>query len=679
MKSIHRLIWIMAASACVLAAQVDPPGRVAHLSYVYGSVSFRPGDVDEWYPAEFNRPLTTGDHVYVDFAGTAELLIGNGALRLGSQTTMDILNLDDYNAQVRLSEGTLIVRIRYFGDQDNFEIDTPNLAFSLLRPGEYRVDVRPDSSTTIVTVRGGEGELNGPNQAFTVRPGQQVWVSGGDQPRYQTYGLPPRDVLDNFAEQRDLREDNSVSGRYCSREMVGYADLDRFGSWRETPEYGMVWAPDMPVGWAPYHYGHWVWVDPWGWTWVDDARWGFAPFHFGRWAFVGYWAWIPGPVAQRPIYAPALVAWVGSGAIGGGIGWFPLGPREVYVPSYRTSPAYVNRVNVTNTVIVNNINITNVNVTNVNYVNRGAPGAVMAVQQNAFENARPVQSAAIPLRPEVVRTAPVIAAVAVAPTRASIVRAQAASTPVVRPREAVETAPVIARRAPPPPPLPFVQKQAALTANAGRPLDAGQVQQLRQVQPPLPRPVRQVQARQVVQAPASSGAPPQIPPVQPRPGAQAPPPQAPPVEAARPGFQGAPPRSAPPAGAPPVAPAQPSTQPPRPQPQFRDATPPPQRVTPTSPPPPQAAPQQSPPPQPRQLPPADQRPATATPPPQPPSQPRQIPPAEQRPATGGPPERQGPPPAVQRPAQSEPPPAKAAPKGEHHRKEGDKSEDKKEN
>ncbi|MGI8746549.1 MAG: DUF6600 domain-containing protein [Bryobacteraceae bacterium] len=135
--------------------------------------------------------------------------------------------------------------------------------------------------------------------------------------------------------------------------------------------------PFPPVG-RLNRYGHWAWIEPWGWTWVDDAPWGFAPFHYGRWAVIGGgWGWIPGPARVRPVYAPALVAWVGGprfnlsisvGGGGGGVAWFPLGPREVYVPGYRASPAYINRVNTTNTTI-NNVNVTNVynntNVTNV--------------------------------------------------------------------------------------------------------------------------------------------------------------------------------------------------------------------------------------------------------------------------------------------------------------------------
>jgi hypothetical protein len=496
MKLMNRILCGLALSACVLMAQSDPPGRVARLSYIYGAVSYRPAGVDDWSPIDYNRPLTTGDQMFVEFAGSAELQIGSAALRMKTSTSLEFLNLDDSNVQLRLTQGSLIVRLRNLGDQDSFEVDTPNLAVSLLRTGEYRIDVKPDSSTTFVTVRAGEGELQGPNQAFTVRAGQQVQVAGLDQPNFQTFGLPPLDPMDTWSEGRDQHDDQSPSARYVSREMVGYQDLDQYGTWRNTPDYGNVWVPNgTPDGWAPYHTGHWLWVDPWGWTWVDDAPWGFAPFHYGRWAFVGgYWGWVPGPVAERPVYAPALVAWVGAGAVGGGVAWFALGPREVYVPSYHTSPVYLNRINVTNTVIVNNT--VNVNVTNVQYVNRGAPGAVMAVQQAAFVSAKPVQSAAIVVRPEAMRSAPVVASVAVAPTRASVTRTAPPGAKIVQPPAALQARPVIAKRTPPPPPVPFVQKQQALAANAGRPLDTNQVQQIRQSQPPPPRPqVRQVQAQ----------------------------------------------------------------------------------------------------------------------------------------------------------------------------------------
>src|SRR5439155_18921557 len=120
----------------------------------------------------------------------------------------------------------------------------------------------------------------------------------------------------------------------------------------------------VPTGWAPYREGHWVWLDPWGWTWVDNEPWGFAPFHYGRWAFIDErWAWVPGEFVPQPVFAPALVAFIGdpdvgielAGLAGPAVGWFPLAPGEVYWPSYTRDVNYIRQINITN------VNITTIN------------------------------------------------------------------------------------------------------------------------------------------------------------------------------------------------------------------------------------------------------------------------------------------------------------------------------
>jgi hypothetical protein len=488
MRQSSRILLFAIAFAVLVSAQTDPPGRVGRLSYMNGAVSFRPGDIEDWVAADVNRPLTTGDHLWIDEGARAELNIGTAALRLNSRTAFEFLNLDDGSTQIRLTEGSLNIRVRSLDQNEAFEIDTPNLAFSVLRTGEYRIDVNPDTQTTRITVRGGEGEVTGGGQAFTVHAREQADVSGEDSLSYNVLNAPRPDEWDNWCDARDRREDQSRSAQYVSREMVGYQDLDDNGDWRNEPDYGPVWVPRaVPVGWAPYHYGHWVWVEPWGWTWVDDAPWGFAPFHYGRWAYVrGYWGWIPGPVAVRPVYAPALVAWVGGSrfslaiSVGGGpgIGWFPLGPREVFVPGYRASPRYVNRVNVTNTTITN-INITNVyNTTNVRYVNREAPGAVMVVRQNAFGGRR-VQDGAVRVRPEDMRSAEVMNGAPIAPRRENVLGNSANGGRVAQPPAAAFTRTVVAKTTPPPPQVPFSQRQGALSANPGRPVDAAEIERMR--------------------------------------------------------------------------------------------------------------------------------------------------------------------------------------------------------
>ena len=154
-----RIVLLGVATVFLATAQVDPPGRVARLNYGNGQVSFRPGDVDDWLPAEVNRPLTSGDHLWTDEGARAELHIGTAALRLNSRTAFQFLNLDDNTVQIRLTEGSLNVHLRSLGERETFEVDTPNTSVALLRAGEYRIDVNPDNFVTAVTVRGGEGEV----------------------------------------------------------------------------------------------------------------------------------------------------------------------------------------------------------------------------------------------------------------------------------------------------------------------------------------------------------------------------------------------------------------------------------------------------------------------------------------------------------------------------------------
>jgi hypothetical protein len=477
------------------------------LNYSSGTVSYRPGDVEDWVPAEINRPLTTGDHLWVDEGGRAAIHIGTASLRLNSRTAFEFLNLDDSAVQIRLAEGSLNVHLRTLAENETFEVDTPNTAVSLLRPGEYRIDVNPSNETSTVIVRGGEAEVTGAEQPFPIHAGELTRISGSDSLRYDTAGLPRPDEWDEWCAARDRSEEQSVSARYVPRDMVGYQDLDNYGDWRSVPDYGSVWVPSrIDAGWAPYRYGHWIWVEPWGWTWVDDAPWGFAPFHYGRWVYVGYWAWVPGPIAVRPVYAPALVAWVGGSSFnlaisigGGGVGWFPLGPREVYVPAYRASRVYINRVNITNTTIVNNINITNINTANIRYVNRGAPGALTAVPRSAFAGARPVQGVAIPVRGDALRSAEIINTAPVAPSRASVTGGYSGRR-VAQPPIPIQERTVVYRRTPPAAPVPFEERQRVLSANPGRPLDSAQIEQLRSSRPQPARSFTRPAAQPQVQA-----------------------------------------------------------------------------------------------------------------------------------------------------------------------------------
>lgn len=379
---------------------MDPPGRVARLNLVDGAVSFAPADgSSQWTPAQLNRPLTTGDRIWTDQRARSELHVGSTAVRMDEQTSLDFTALDDNVTQLRLAQGTVNVRVRTLFDGQRFEIDTPNLAVTVSQPGEYRLDVNPANNTTRIVVLSGAAQVYGDNGVpFALGNRQQSVFTGTQLSQVSLPGTQLADTFDAWSADRNRVEDQSVSARYIPREVPGYAQLDTYGDWSQDPSYGAVWIPRaVPANWAPYRVGHWSWVAPWGWTWIDDAPWGFAPFHYGRWAQVGpRWAWVPGRLAPRPVYAPALVAFVGGGSggvnwnisIGGGsrpaLGWFPLAPGEAWRPSYRASPRYVTQVN--NNIVVNNT----VNVTNV-YRYQRAPAAVTAVSAADFAQGRPVR------------------------------------------------------------------------------------------------------------------------------------------------------------------------------------------------------------------------------------------------------------------------------------------------
>jgi hypothetical protein len=462
--------------------QDDPPSRVARLGYMEGSVSFQPAGEQDWVGAVDNRPMTTGDKIWADRGSRAELQLGSAVIRLSENTGISFLNLDDRTAQIQLSSGAINIRVRRLDRDEAFEVDTPNLAFSIYQPGSYRVEASEDGSNTVVTVREGDGEATGNGQSYKIHAGQRTTFSGTDSLEADMEQIGDPDQFDNWAYNRDHRWENSRSARYVAPDVVGYDDLDDNGDWRDEGDYGHVWYPHVAVGWAPYRDGHWAWIDPWGYTWVDDAPWGYAPFHYGRWVSVGgRWGWVAGPVAVHAVYAPALVVFVGGGGgWGGNIGWFPLGPREVYVPSYQVSRAYVERVNISNTT-VNNTTITNVynttivnkttNITNVTYVNRNVQGGMTAVPQHAFSSAQPVARTAVAVNAEQMRAAPVSARVAVNPTREAVLGSKAATANrVTAPPAAVMNRQVIAKQAPPPPPPTFAARQQAMQAHPGQPL-----------------------------------------------------------------------------------------------------------------------------------------------------------------------------------------------------------------
>ena len=397
------------------AADADPPDRVARLSDVNGQVWLFAPETNEWLAVDRNRPLTTGDRIATDNGARAEITLGSTTLRLDSATELEIVQLDDSRYLVHLHSGSVAARLRNAQSVAEFALETDEGTFRAQTVGRYRFDHFERASD--LTVNNGQAVFEGRNSALPLTTGQhaQFWLDAGGAPQYNMVE-PAHDAFAAWNDDRDRAVVRPVAVRYVSPEMTGAEDLDRYGAWEQTPEYGPIWTPrNVAIGWAPYSTGHWAWVRPWGWTWVDEAPWGFAPFHYGRWVYhQNVWGWAPGTYVARPVYAPALVAWMGgprlsvSISIGGGsgggppVGWFPLAPREVYVPSYSSSPRYVREINITNVTNITNIttivNNTNGAADRRDFANRKFPNAVTVVPASVLTSRQAVGPAAAQFR-----------------------------------------------------------------------------------------------------------------------------------------------------------------------------------------------------------------------------------------------------------------------------------------
>jgi hypothetical protein len=527
LRGVRIVVILLGAILAPLSASADPPAQVARVSFVAGPVSFRPASADEWAAATMNYPVTIGDHLWTDTAARTELELGASTVRLAPFTEFSVLNLDAGIAQFRITQGAISVRVRSLNQGDLVEIDTPEGAVSVLQPGLYRVDVNDAGDVTTVTVRHGDADV-ATNTSFPLHDNQSVVISNANPSLAPTAAIG-MDDFDNWVLTRDRREQTAVQGAsYVSPEIVGAADLGQYGTWRDAPGYGAMWMPGVSAGWVPYRYGHWTWVDPWGWTWIDDAPWGFAPFHYGRWvATPAGWGWIPGRIQARPVYAPALVAFVGgdgfrvAAVAGPPVAWFPLGAREVYTPTYRVSAVYVQTINNPHVIVADAA----VGATSLQYVNRTVPGAVTAVPRDVFVRARPVAAAATVVPVESARAA-VVVTTAVPPRPDHIVVAGAVH--VAAPPPAVMARRVIVKQAPPAPaaapstttvvtPATPVQVPRAGAAPAAVASPAAA--------PASPRPIQPEGARPAAAAPTPTTAAPVpqtvTPPPPPRPNAQA--------------------------------------------------------------------------------------------------------------------------------------------------------------
>ena len=407
-------------------SQADPPDRVGRIASASGPVSFRTSADTEWSAAAANYPVSSGNAFWTEPSGRAELEISANRIDLSGQTEFDAMTLDAGGLTASVPQGEIYLHLTELAPNEAWSIQTPRGTVQLTEAGRYGIVAGSADQPTQITVLEGAATLTGPGVSLQIAANQTATVEGNG-PFQGSIGAETRDAFlaaRLAAERPPAQLPPPVEARLRYLPEIG--DLAGSGEWGEAPDYGEVWYPPVAPGWVPYQNGEWAYVAPWGWTWVDSAPWGFVPFHYGRWAHIGSrWGWLPGEArhAERPVYAPALVAFLGfsaGAAVGamaahGNIGWVPLGPGEAYHPWYHASEGYVRQINaghVRDPAAINNPVVIN------QFANRGAATAVPA---GVMLGSHQIRTAARPLSAATFATAhPVIGEQPIAPTPATL-------------------------------------------------------------------------------------------------------------------------------------------------------------------------------------------------------------------------------------------------------------------
>jgi len=435
----------------------DPPARVGRLSYLQGTVSYHDAQADAWSPAAVNTPLTAGDALWTEPNGHDELSISGTRVRMDGDTQMDVQALDDSQTRLQLDQGRLDIKTFALDTNQPYQIATPRGIAALKDQGDYYVHAGTTAEPTVMGVRSGAAEFQAPNgQTVALRGGEEAQVTGdGDSIQIRKVETAPPPMPGYWA-QRD-QQITYAPVQYLSADVTGYEDLGAYGSWTNDPDYGQVWAPRaVAADWTPYSTGHWAYVDPYGWSWVDSEPWGYAPYHYGRWAHRNnHWFWVPPDRHEHAVYAPALVSFVGGTELGVAlgiqsqrpVGWFPLGPREVYVPPYTANRTYYQRINANARVPEAALNdrwqraerheALRADEHNEAFANRRFATVVPA---EAFARSQPVQQARLHVAADKIATAPV-AAVAAPPAPTMALAAQTAKPGQPQPQAQAATRP----------------------------------------------------------------------------------------------------------------------------------------------------------------------------------------------------------------------------------------------
>lgn len=241
---------VLCAPAFAQSANTASPGT---LNYVEGQASIE------------GRPLTSrsvghtemqAGQVIATANGRAEILLTPGIfLRLGNDSTVQMVSPDLAHTEVRLERGRANVEVDQIYKQNTVLVDFANGQTQLLQHGLYAFDA---NDSTVRVFDGKASVYPGQNLESNIKP---IEVKGGHQLVLNGEATKPQHFDKDQAKNDPLYKWSSLRSEYLGQANVDlaseYAGTQSFTPgwyWAGGP-FGYTWLPGNGLYWNPFGYG----------------------------------------------------------------------------------------------------------------------------------------------------------------------------------------------------------------------------------------------------------------------------------------------------------------------------------------------------------------------------------------------------------------------------------------
>jgi hypothetical protein len=251
-----KALLLTVSLATLSAVAFGQSGNVANpgtLNYVEGQASIEGRPLSS--QSVGNTTLQAGQTL-ATANGKAEILLTPGIfLRLGDDSTVQMVSTDLTHTEIKLDQGHANVEVDQIYPQNTILIDLKNGQTQLLKNGLYAFDA---GNATVRVFDGKAAVYPGANPQANVKP---IDVKGAHQLVLNGEPLKPQGFNKDQASADPLYRWSSLRSNYLGQanlnlaeEYAGYSGFYPGWYWAGGP-FGYTWLPGDGLFWSPFGYG----------------------------------------------------------------------------------------------------------------------------------------------------------------------------------------------------------------------------------------------------------------------------------------------------------------------------------------------------------------------------------------------------------------------------------------